>query len=69
MSDQQAYAHDMLLLEECIDDILRAALARPLNLDEVKNLRFACGIPERKSKTVPLPPSFIAAYDPYVLPF
>ena len=67
MSDQEAFYHDQLLLEECIDDILRASLARPLSLDEVKNLRFACGIPERK--TVPLPPSFIAAFDPYVLPF
>jgi hypothetical protein len=66
MSDQQAYAQDMLLLEECIDDILRASLARPLSLDEVKNLRFACGIPERK--TTPLRASFIAAYDPYELP-
>ena len=68
MSDQEDFYHDQLLLEECIDDILRASLARPLNLDEVKNLRFATGIPERK-KTVPLPPSFVAAFDPYVLPF
>ena len=66
MSDQQAFYHDQLLLEECIDDILRAALARPLSLDEVKNLRFATGIPERK--TTPLRASFIAAFDPYELP-
>ena len=69
MTDQQAFYADCLAFEHHLDEIMLAAASRPLTADEIKELRAALGIPERKAKTVPLPPSFIAAFDPYSLPF
>jgi hypothetical protein len=47
-NDQAAFHADQLLIEQRIDDILRAAVTRPLTRDEVIDLRLMTGVIERK---------------------
>lgn len=47
-SDYQAFHADRLAQEQRVDDILIAALLRPLTDEEVHELRAAAGIPARK---------------------
>lgn len=52
-ADYQAFHADRLALESRVDDILIAALLRPLTIDEVIDLRSLAGITDRRAKKAP----------------